>query len=243
MVVCTTTSEIVFDDLLDVAAEPFQPSDRGQAGARRLEAGRHAVHQLLDRTPAVAEVGRHLGDLALGLGRILLRQPGTLLDLRQRRRGLVRGGSLLLGPAIDLAKRRHDLARRTRQFLDRRRQLLRRGADLLGRRGLHLAGSRGFRRARQLLRRALALIERLGLLADRRLGFVGRPRLLFRRARDQHGALLGLAGGAGRLRGPRVSVPWLPSAIFCMSTRRASSASTTEAPRPRFADRGFRRLL
>ena len=61
---------------------------------------------------------------------------------------------------------------------------------------LDLAGARRLGGPRQLLGGRLSLLERLGLLADRRLGLVGRARLLLRGAGDQHGALLGLAGGA-----------------------------------------------
>ena len=146
-----------------------------EAGARVGEAGRDARHQLLDRAAARLQAVRHLSNSLVGLAGVLLGALGALLDLAERRRGLLRGGGLLLSAAIDLTEGGHDLARGARQFLDGRRQFLRRCADLFGRPGVDLAGARLLGGARQLLRRRLALFERLGLLLDRGLGFVGAP--------------------------------------------------------------------
>ncbi len=210
-------------DLLDVAADRFEPADRGEAAARVVSrlvetplTSFATAAELFFRSAAILVI-RSLPCVAFCCA------CRALLSIcAQRGRGLLRRCSLLLGAAIDLAERRHDLARGARQLLDGRRQLLGRGADLFGRRDVHLAGPRRLCRARQLLGGSSALFERLGLLADRRLRFICRARLFLRGAGNEDCAFFGFAGGpvGFQRRGQRLpGCPRRSSACRCAAHR------------------------
>ena len=177
MVVCTDDQRDRVTIFSMLRPTRSRPRDRGQAGPR-IRRGRvdDTAHQFLDRGAALFQACRHLAECARWPGwRCAARSCSALFDLRQRRRGLLRRGRLLLGAAIDLADGRHDLARSARQLLDGRRQLLRRGADLFGRLDASTRPARDC--PRSILASSWAAVcpcsSDLACSLDRRLGFVG----------------------------------------------------------------------
>ena len=180
--------------------------------------------------PLCLEAVTHLVNALVGLVGVVLRELRALFDLRQRRRGLLRGGGLLLRAAIDLADGGHDLARGARQFLDGRRQLFRRGADLL-RPTWHRPSRCGpARRPSPAPGRRSVPARATWPAPGSPTGLRSPPQTAPRRRWRPAAAPFSASLAARSASSAPVRVSWLPSAILCMSSRSPSSVATTAAP-------------